>query len=63
MIISKKKFEEMVLERVEEEMNHRRYERYIEDRFNRVNERINRLEEKIDPQWRTNEAVKPNSNY
>lgn len=52
MIISKKKFEQMVQERVIQELSRKDYERYIDDRFNHVHDRINELERRIEPAYK-----------
>lgn len=49
MIISKKKFEQMVQERVNQELSRKEYERFIDDRFNHVHDRITELERRIEP--------------
>lgn len=60
MFISRKRFEAMVEERVNQEMSRKDYERYIDDRFRHVYERLNAIEDKINPHWREEEAIKPN---
>lgn len=52
MIISKKKFEKMVEERVNQELSRREYERFIDDRFNHVHDRITELERRIEPTYK-----------
>lgn len=59
MIITKKKFEAMVQQRIEQEVSRREYERFIDDRFRMVYERIDRLENKISPTCQEIEAIKP----
>lgn len=59
MIISKKNLEKLIQQRVAEELHRREYENYINDRFMRITERIYALEEKINPDCKTEESAKP----
>lgn len=70
MIISKKKFEAMVNERVNAETSRIGYERYIDDRFNGVHRRISELERRLEDsgalpknEYRGESAIPCSSNY